>query len=116
MIVRQPYKLERRKFSSSDEFIKLLQPDVGPHLVGDLHRETRIRGVRVRRESWLGRGVRWRLQSGWIVRLVDELAVVSVRDPGAVRQIPQISAGWLRHIILGHDATIESLVIVASAP
>src|SRR5438270_12165243 len=49
-----------------------------------------------------------------IVRLRDELAVVPVHDSRSLRQIPEVAARRLGHIVLRYCVTIEALIVVAS--
>src|SRR6267143_6103135 len=115
MVVGESNELQRRQLSRSNEFLKLLQPDFHAYLIGDLQAPSRICFVGVSRQAEFRRNVRRVLQSGRIFGLIDELAIVSVSDARAIGEIPQISARWLRDIILRPHLSIKAFVIVASS-
>src|SRR5450759_4524529 len=117
MVVRKREYLERRQLSRSHEFLKLLEPNLGACLIGNVQVPSRIRGICVADQgAFCCRGGYGRASPRWFVRFVDELTVIPVSNPCTLGEIPQVPAGWLGHIVIGHATTIESLVIVAPPP
>src|SRR5713101_7512824 len=116
MIIRQCHYLERRQPPRSHEFLKLFQPSIGTRLIGYLQVESRIRGIGVTNQGWFCRDKRGAIWSRRRVRLIYELAVVPVGDPRTLREIPQVPARRLRHIVIRDFVTIGYLVAVGPSP